>query len=366
MRPALLALVAALLLAAPAHAATVANPGPVTLTGGSPAGDVGGYSPALSFAGSVDSDGNLLFPAAGIDPVVLDLPDDPGGNPAITNAQVTLSPTHDGTGSIDPAAGAVDVLGRFDATITAHVVYDTGLFEVAADGTCVFGDAAAPVELPLGTAPLDPPGPDAPQPYDQLTGSATLVGQISGPALAGDDCSLGGGFLATFADAFKGYFVGMVNDLFYAVPHVVAARFDPAPRAPGFTPPSDPLPSLQTTVTPPQLPSNAFKVGAAALSSSKGSATLTLDLPGPGTVTALATATVPAGAAKKITVAKLTRRATRAGKLKLTLKPSKAALRHLKRRGRLRTSVKLTYTPTGGSARSTTRKVTLKLKRKRR
>ena len=364
MRPGLLALVAALLLAAPAHAATVANPGPVTLTGGTPPGEIAGYSANLNYAGSVDADGDLLFPAAGIEPVVFAIPPSVSAGLEIHSGQLTLSRTHDATGTIDPAAGAASVNARFEGTVTADTTFSTGFVTADIGVTCLVGSVAEPAALPLSTEPLVPPS-DAPEPYDQATGRARMVGRLSLPTFSASDCEFTGGFVATLVDAFSGFFAGTLQDMFDNAPVTLATRFDPAPHAPGFTLPSNPV-TVPSAAILAQAPSNAFKVGSAALSSSKGWATLTLDLPGPGTVKALATANVPAGAAKKITVAKLTRRATRAGKLKLTLKPSKAALRYLRRRGKLRTRMKLTYTPTGGSARSTTRNVTLKLKRKRR
>ena len=369
------AALAVLLWAAPAHAATVANSGPVTLSSGS-AGDpnqVGGIDlVGASATGTVSPDGNLLFPAAGVTLPALPVP--PSSTPTglgtleILGGEISLEPTHDVTGTIDPATGAVALLARGEATGQMTGTYAGSPFQV----TCEIGSGVDPIELPLSTEPLGPSGYDVPVPYDQSTGTAELVGRASLPVVAASDCGISGGFVATLLGPFLGFFIDSFTGPYDDAPLVLAARFDPAPHAPGFTPPSLPgtpapaVPILPSTTNLVQAPSNLFTVGAAALSSSKGSATLTLDLPGPGLVKAVATANLPAGAAKRITVAKLTRRAARAGRLKLTLKPSKAALRHLRRRGKLRTSVKLTYTPTGGSARSVTPKVTLKLKRKTR
>jgi len=369
------AALAAMLWAAPAHAATVANPGPVTLTvipAGGP-GDIGGIEfPGFSAAGMVDADGGLLFPAGGIDwpaevPANCIFPTPCLESPGVYGGLTPFEPTHDATGAIDPATGAASLHLRAQATVTAGMKVAGIDFGIR----CPVGSVANPIDLPLSTDPLSPPGPDAPVPYDQATGIARLVGSFTGWAIDAGDCSISGDVAALVCGNLclvPG--AAWLEDLYDDAPVTFAARFVPAPHAPGFTPPSPPgtpmppAPAAPSTSNLVQAPSNLFTVGAAALSSSKGSATLTLDLPGPGTVKALATANLPAGAAKKITVSKATRRATRAGKLKLTLKPSKAALRHLRRRGKLRTSVKLTYTPTGGSARIATRKLTLKLKRK--
>ena len=358
------AALAVLLWAAPASAATVANPGPVTLSSGS-AGDpaqLGGIDfMGFSAAGTADSDGALVFPAEEVDFPVIEVAPVQGGTPEVTGGQITIAPTHAATGTIDPAAGTAALHARGLAT----GVINGSALGIAFTATCPIGSVANPIVLPLSTEPLSPSGLDVPVPYAQATGTATLVGRIDLPTIDANACAITGSPFAAFLDAVKGVIIGQFAGTYDNLPVALAARFSPALHAPGFTPPSTLVPTVPAVPNLAQAPSNLFTVGAAALSSSKGSATLTLDLPGPGTVKALATANLPAGAAKKITVAKLTRQAARAGRLKLTLKPSKAALRHLRRRGKLRTSVKLTYTPTGGSARSVIRKVTLKLKRKR-
>jgi PKD repeat protein len=102
-------------------------------------------------------------------------------------------------------------------------------------------------------------------------------------------------------------------------------------------------------------------------SSSNGTASLTVDVPGPGTLGLVATANVSGTAARAgrtIKVARLTRSVAAAGPVNLTIKPSRVARRVLARKGKLRARVKLTYTPTGGTASTQTRTVTLKLKRR--
>ena len=110
-------------------------------------------------------------------------------------------------------------------------------------------------------------------------------------------------------------------------------------------------------------PSNVFSVPRTVLTK-KGTAILTVRLPGAGTVVLNATAKV---GRKRIKVGGLQLTVTTAGTYKLTLKPGSAARRVLNKKGRLRTSIKLTFTPRGGAARSSTKTVTLKktLKKKR-
>jgi hypothetical protein len=116
-------------------------------------------------------------------------------------------------------------------------------------------------------------------------------------------------------------------------------------------------------------PSNVFTIGSAVSSANDASATITLNLPGPGRVTATATANVERSLlARKtqITVAKKTATATKAGTLKLKLKATKRAKRVLKKKRRLRATVKISFRPTGGTARSVSRKVTFKLSTRKR
>ena len=118
---------------------------------------------------------------------------------------------------------------------------------------------------------------------------------------------------------------------------------------------------------PPSLPSNVFSVPRTSISSTKGTATFSFRLPGAGTLVLDATGNVSAKllAAKRFKVGKLRRTVSKAGTYKLTLKPSKAAKRVLRRRGKLKVSVKVSFTPRGGTARKSTRTVTLKLKKKK-
>jgi hypothetical protein len=55
--------------------------------------------------------------------------------------------------------------------------------------------------------------------------------------------------------------------------------------------------------------------------------------------------------------------ASKAGTFNLTLKPSAAAKTELRKKGALRVSLKLTFTPTGGEAKTTITSLTLKLKK---
>ncbi len=116
-----------------------------------------------------------------------------------------------------------------------------------------------------------------------------------------------------------------------------------------------------TANAPPPKPMNVFptpkvKVGTSALIS-------TVRVPGPGTLTQIVTRSVKHKTKSvKITVCKTSKKATRAGTVKLTCKLS-AATRKARAKGSLRVSVKTTFTPVGGLPASKTQAVTLKRKR---
>jgi ABC-type phosphate transport system substrate-binding protein len=123
-------------------------------------------------------------------------------------------------------------------------------------------------------------------------------------------------------------------------------------------------------VTPlPTKPSNLFSVPRKSISSKTGGATISVKLPGPGKLELLATAKAQTGGAARaaklttIKVARVVLNANKAGTFNLALKPSAAAKKVLRKKGSLRVSVKLTFTPTGGEAKSSTTTIVLKLKK---
>jgi ABC-type phosphate transport system substrate-binding protein len=123
-----------------------------------------------------------------------------------------------------------------------------------------------------------------------------------------------------------------------------------------------------STVQPPP-PTNLFSLPKKSISSKTGQATGTVKIPGPGKVELIGTANVPGGKAsraymKKIMVGKVTLTAGKAGTYNLTLKPSGAAKKRLREKGKLTVNLQVTFTPTGGTANTTKTVVTLKLKKK--
>jgi Divergent InlB B-repeat domain len=115
-------------------------------------------------------------------------------------------------------------------------------------------------------------------------------------------------------------------------------------------------------------PSNAFSIGRTRLGLLTGGATITLRVPGPGVLKALATARVPAAAARaarRFRVARARVAAAKAGRVALRLRPSRKAKQILRKKGRLRVRVRITFRPTGGALRARTTTVTLKLRQRR-
>ena len=108
--------------------------------------------------------------------------------------------------------------------------------------------------------------------------------------------------------------------------------------------------------------SNQFTLTRTTISSKNGSATISVKLPGAGKLDVLGTA--KAGK-KKITVGHVVLNAGKGGTFQVTLKPSAAAKKVLKKKGKLKVTLKLTFSPTGGTAKSSTSGLTLKLAKKR-
>jgi ABC-type phosphate transport system substrate-binding protein len=115
--------------------------------------------------------------------------------------------------------------------------------------------------------------------------------------------------------------------------------------------------------TPPPVvkPPNNFTLPRKSISSKTGGATISVKLPGPGQFEMVGTAKV---GKKQIKVGRTVLNASKAGTFSLQLKPSAAAKRQLRKKGSLRVSLELTFTPVGGDENSSTSSIVLKLKQK--
>lgn len=100
----------------------------------------------------------------------------------------------------------------------------------------------------------------------------------------------------------------------------------------------------------PPLGSNRFKFGKLKLNRKNGTAVLTVEVPGPGGL-----------GAKGKGIKRATAKAAKAGKAKLRLKPTAAGREKLEGKGKLRVKVAVKFSPAGGSPRTQTKQVVLKL-----
>jgi hypothetical protein len=115
-------------------------------------------------------------------------------------------------------------------------------------------------------------------------------------------------------------------------------------------------------------PSNAFSFGKVTRNRKKGTASVPVVVPGAGVVTAvdarLAQASTSASKAAKPLVKSATLTAAAQGTLTLTVKPTKAARKVLKRKHKVKVKVVVSFTPTGGLAASQTLSLVLRTKAK--
>jgi hypothetical protein len=100
---------------------------------------------------------------------------------------------------------------------------------------------------------------------------------------------------------------------------------------------------------PPAKPSNSFALSRPKLNKRNGSAIMTATIPGPGTV--LLTGHQ---------IKRLTKSVSRAGTVKLAIKPQPSTQRRLGRTGKATITVKVTYTPSGGDANTQAKTLTLR------
>jgi hypothetical protein len=141
-------------------------------------------------------------------------------------------------------------------------------------------------------------------------------------------------------------------------PPFVAESVPPPPPPPGAAPP------------PPPPPSNTFTVGSRVVFRN-GATVLTINVPGPGTLTA---GQAGAGGSRATASQRRRRRlirtarkvATKAGPVRLTIRASAAGKKVLRRKRRFSVRTRITFRPTGGTPRSTIRKITIKRIRRRR
>ena len=140
---------------------------------------------------------------------------------------------------------------------------------------------------------------------------------------------------------------------------------DPSTCRPPEVPVIVPPPSTTGGQSSPPPPPNDFTIPGGSVMFGNGFTTVTVQVPGPGTVSAqqtTGTARVSAAAKKKkpALVKKAKKVATKAGPVKLKIKPTEAGKRVLRRKKKLTVRMRFTFTPTGGTPNSKTKKITIK------
>lgn len=111
----------------------------------------------------------------------------------------------------------------------------------------------------------------------------------------------------------------------------------------------------------PVKPSNAFSLLRKSISSKTGGATVSVKLPGAGTLEVIGTAK---NGKKTIKVGRTVLSASRAGTFNVQLKPSAAAKKILREKGKLPVRLTLVFTPDGGEENDSVSSLTLKLTKK--
>jgi NHL repeat len=116
-------------------------------------------------------------------------------------------------------------------------------------------------------------------------------------------------------------------------------------------------PTPPCTLAAPVKPSNAFTLGKPKANKKKGTATISVDVPGPGQLQ-LSGKGVKGVSAQASAVAS-------ASTVRLTVRAKGSSNKALKRKGKIKVTAAVTFTPTGGDPNTLSKKVQLKRKRKR-
>lgn len=134
--------------------------------------------------------------------------------------------------------------------------------------------------------------------------------------------------------------------------------WDKANNPPPPPPPPPPTPDPTPDPTPEPV-SNNFSIQRTKIDSKKGSVTVQVRLPGAGEVEMVGKSAKP-----KVNVGRVTLDANDSGTFPITLKPSNAAKRVLKDKGKLKIELSLTFSPDGGESAKKSTDAKLKLNKK--
>ena len=150
---------------------------------------------------------------------------------------------------------------------------------------------------------------------------------------------------------------------------------DPSTCKPPEVPVSDPGPDPRSRRRPDPRrrppPVNDITVPGGSVTFSNGTFTLPVTVPGPGTLgaaqaPAATTSRATAAAKKKKLVKPVTKTVTKTGTsvVKLKMKLTKKGKKVLRKKGKLKVRLAITFTPTGGTANTEVTKITIKKKKR--
>jgi hypothetical protein len=174
----------------------------------------------------------------------------------------------------------------------------------------------------IGIRTGDSPGNISPT-YSSGTGEDIFFGVVGDPAVGNTVCGAGSTFPSCTSSG------GILTN-------IAATLFAPSPA-----------------------PSNAFTFGSLKRNTHNGTATVAVNVPGPGTLSLTGKGVKTQRAGGAVT----SKSVTAAGVVKLLIKARGAAKRKLNRTGKMKVKVKVTFTPTGGSPGTQSKRVKLIKKR---
>ncbi len=125
----------------------------------------------------------------------------------------------------------------------------------------------------------------------------------------------------------------------------------------------DPDYRMNVTAVVASKPSNTFSFGKLKRNKKKGTATQAVEVPGPGTLTLSGKGLVRQKRSQTSSARRLNKTVTAAGTVKLKIKAKSKAKKRLNKTGKAKVKAKITFTPTGGTANSQTKRVKLIKKR---
>lgn len=142
------------------------------------------------------------------------------------------------------------------------------------------------------------------------------------------------------------------------------------PEVPIIVPPPPPPPPAPGPPPPPP-PPNDISTPGGSVTFNNGTFTVPVTVPGPGTLTAgqapaatTSRVTAAAAATKKL-VKRATKTVTQAGVVKLKMRLTKKGKKVLRKKGKVKVRLAITFTPTGGAANTEVAKITVKKKKRR-